>query len=358
MPCRCIPTGPSAKAAGPSPLHLRKRGLGKISHLEAPAGTGCSARQKAFIYDIKGDFTSIFERPAIVCPFDKRSWIWDVGRDVATQTQAAAFSQSIIPGGGQRRILGVCGASLAGRVRARTPGHEGQELGWAELAALVARPAELMAKALSLYYPRAAALISNPDSNTTSSCIAVLANGTAVIERLALAWPERTPGQMFSMLDWIKDDYTGCKQVIVQSGPDEVLTKAYISAMINCAVPEIIGPSLPDDETGRFLGFFFDELTSTGKLNIEPLLALGRSKAWWPAWPCRIGHRSRGSMGTRPRKPFQGWSAHTLFAISKSARPGKSLPEPGQAHRGLADPRRKSNRPRGVESRCSAGAAH
>lgn len=135
-----------------------------------------------------------------------------------------------------------------------------------------------MAKALSLYYPRAAALISNPDSNTTSSCIAVLANGTAVIERLALAWPERTPGQMFSMLDWIKDDYTGCKQVIVQSGPDEVLTKAYISAMINCAVPEIIGPSLPDDETGRFLGFFFDELTSTGKLNIEPLLALGRSK--------------------------------------------------------------------------------
>ncbi|MDT9702874.1 type IV secretion system DNA-binding domain-containing protein, partial [Streptomyces sp. P17] len=81
-----------------------------------------------------------------------------------------------------------------------------------------------------------------PDSNTTSSCIAVLANGTAVIERLALAWPERTPGQMFSMLDWIKDDYTGCKQVIVQSGPDEVLTKAYISAMINVAVPEIIGP--------------------------------------------------------------------------------------------------------------------
>ncbi|WP_193059228.1 TraM recognition domain-containing protein, partial [Pseudomonas sp. K8] len=43
-------------------------------------------------------------------------------------------------------------------------------------------------------------------------------------------------------------------------------------------VPEIIGPSLPDDEAGRFLGFFFDELTSAGKLNIEPLLALGRSK--------------------------------------------------------------------------------
>ncbi|WP_309143011.1 type IV secretion system DNA-binding domain-containing protein, partial [Streptomyces javensis] len=117
--------------------------------------------------------------------------------------------------------------------------------------------------------------MANPDSNTTSSCMAVLANGTAVIERLALAWPERKSDRMFSMLDWIKDDYTGRKQVIVQSGPDEVLARSYISAMINCAVPEIISPSLPDDEAGRLLGFFFDELTSAGKLNIEPLLALG-----------------------------------------------------------------------------------
>lgn len=235
-------------------------------------------KKKAFFYDIKGDLTSIFQG-VIVCPFDKRSWVWDVGRDVATQTQAAAFSQSIIPSeeGSGAFWASAAQALLEGCVR-ELQATKGKDWGWADLAALVARPAEPMAKALSLYYPRAAALISNPDSNTTSSCIAVLANGTAVIERLALAWPERTPGQMFSMLDWIKDDYTGCKQVIVQSGPDEVLTKAYISAMINVAVPEIIGPSLPDDEAERFLGFFFDELTSAGKLNIEPLLALGRSK--------------------------------------------------------------------------------
>ena len=236
--------------------------------------------KKAFIYDIKGDFTSIFARPVIVCPFDKRSWIWDVGRDVATVTQAAAFSQSIIPS-----EEGTSGAFWASAAQALLEGcvrelqaTKGKDWGWSELAALVARPAEQMSVALAVYYPRAAALISNPDSNTTSSCMAVLANGTAIIERLGMAWPERKPDRMFSMLDWIKDDYTGRKQVIVQSGPDEVLTKAYISAMINVTVPEIIGPSLPDDEAGRFLGFFFDELTSAGKLNIEPLLALGRSK--------------------------------------------------------------------------------
>lgn len=235
--------------------------------------------KKAFIYDIKGDFTSIFERPAIVCPFDKRSWIWDVGQDVATQTQAAAFSQSIIPPeeGSGAFWASAAQALLEGCVR-ELQATKGKNWGWADLAALVARPAEPMAKALSLYYPRAAALISNPDSNTTSSCMAVLANGTAVIERLALAWPERKPDCMFSMLDWIKDSYEGRKQVIVQSGPDEVLARSYISAMINVAVPEIISPSLPDDESGRFLGFFFDELSSVGQLKIEPLLALGRSK--------------------------------------------------------------------------------
>lgn len=236
-------------------------------------------KKKAFIYDIKGDFTSIFKQPVIVCPFDKRSWIWDVGRDVATQTQAAAFSQSIIPPeeGSGAFWASAAQALLEGCVR-ELQATKGKSWGWAELAALVARPAEPMARALSIHYPRAAALIANPDSNTTSSCMAVLANGTAVIERLALAWPERKSDRMFSMLDWIKDDYTGRKQVIVQSGPDEVLARSYISAMINIAVPEIISPSLPDDEAGRFLGFFFDELTSAGRLNIEPLLALGRSK--------------------------------------------------------------------------------
>lgn len=235
--------------------------------------------KKAFIYDIKGDFTSIFRRPVIVCPFDKRSWIWDVGRDVATVTQASAFAQSIVPSeeGAGAFWSSAAQSILEGCVR-ELQSTRGKDWGWSELASLIARPVDAMFNALSVHYPRAAVLIANPESGTTSSVMACVANGTAIIERLALAWPERKPDRMFSMLDWISDDYTGRQQVIVQSGPDEVLARSYISAMINCAVPEIISPSLPDDEAGRYLGFFFDELTSAGRLNIEPLLALGRSK--------------------------------------------------------------------------------
>ena len=263
--------------------------------------------KKAFIYDIKGDFASIFARPVIVCPFDKRSWIWDVGRDVATVTQASAFAQSIIPSeeGAGAFWSAAAQSILEGCVR-ELQATKKTDWGWPELAELVARPADAMFKALSVHYPRAATLIANPDSNTTSSVMACVANGTAIIERLALAWPERIPGRMFSMLDWIKDDYTGRKQVIVQSGPDEVLARSYISAMINVAVPEIIGPSLPDDESGRFLGFFFDELTSAGKLNIEPLLALGRSKGVVAAMAVQDWSQVEKVYGDKTAQAFSG----------------------------------------------------
>jgi len=263
--------------------------------------------KKAFIYDIKGDFTSIFSRPAIVCPFDKRSWIWDVGRDVATVTQASAFAQSIIPSeeGAGAFWSAAAQSILEGCVR-ELQATKKTNWGWPELAELVARSADAMFKALSVHYPRAAVLIANPESGTTSSVMACVANGTAIIERLALAWPDRKQDRMFSMLDWIKDDYSGRKQVIVQSGPDEVLARSYISAMINVGVPEIIGPSLPDDESGRFLGFFFDELTSAGKLNIEPLLALGRSKGVVAAMAVQDWSQVEKVYGDKTAQAFAG----------------------------------------------------
>ncbi|WP_434127409.1 type IV secretion system DNA-binding domain-containing protein, partial [Enterococcus faecium] len=89
---------------------------------------------------------------------------------------------------------------------------------------------------------------------------------TRLIDDLATAWP-KVGKRRFSMTEWIRDAYTGRKQVIVQSGPDPTLTKAYIAAMINVAVPDLIGPGLPDNEGGRGLYFVFDELTSAGRLN-------------------------------------------------------------------------------------------
>ncbi|TDK28537.1 DUF853 family protein [Luteimonas aestuarii] len=235
---------------------------------------------KLFLYDIKGDFTSIFRRPIIVSPFDSltRSYVWDVAADVRTPTQAAAFAASLIPEGeGNSKFWHLAAQELLIGCLRELQNTVPEQWSWTDLARLVRRPAQAMCDGLRPHYPRGAALVVNPESQTTTSVLSTLGGFTRLLDDLATAWP--TVGKRrFSVTRWLRDDYTGRKQVIVQSGPDPTLTKAYIAAMINVAVPDLISPALPDNESGRGLYFVFDELTSAGKLNIDPLLALGRSK--------------------------------------------------------------------------------
>lgn len=235
-------------------------------------------RAKLFCYDVKGDFTSLFKRPIVVSPFDARSHVWDVAADVRTPSQAAAFAASLIPEGeGNARFWSIASQDLLiGCVRELQQTKPGAWT-WSDLAQGLRRSPDGLLAAMTTFHPRAAPLLADAESATTASLLASLSGFTRLIDDLALAWP--TVGERrFAMTEWLRDDGPGRKQVIVQSGPDPTLTKAYIAAMINVAVPHLISPTLPDDEEGRGLYFVFDELTSAGRLNIDPLLALGRSK--------------------------------------------------------------------------------
>ena len=104
--------------------------------------------------------------------------------------------------------------------------------GFPELAQLLRRPAAVMCEGMRHHYPRGAALVANADSQTTASVLSTLGGFTRLIDDLATAWP-KVGKRRFSMTEWIRDDYIGRKQIIVQSGPDPTLTKAYIAAMID-----------------------------------------------------------------------------------------------------------------------------
>lgn len=233
---------------------------------------------KLFLYDVKGDFTSVFRRPIIVSPFDARSYVWDVASDVKTPTDAAAFASSLIPEAeGNGKFWSLAAQQILIGVLRELQNTRGTDWGWQDLANATSRSAMEMAPALQRHYAKAAPLIVNEDSQATASVLATLAGYTRVIDDLALAWP--TVGKRrFSIREWIRDDYTGRKQVIVQSGPDAALASAYIAAMINVAVPSIVSPTLPDNEEGRFIGFVLDELSSIGRIALGPLVDKGRSK--------------------------------------------------------------------------------
>ena len=262
---------------------------------------------KALIYDVKGDMTAKF--PASICsicsPFDARSRVWWVARDVRTATQAAAFADSLIPeDSGSGKFWTQAARQILMGVVLSLQNEKPQRWTWTDLARRVSLRAKQMAPILERNYRKAHGLIANAESPTSFNVLATLQGFTRVIDDLARAWPDYEVGKklaadtpwpgekiesqwnarwlrgrrLFSLTDWAMDDYQGPRKVIVQSGPDSGLTSAYISAMINVAVPAIVSPQLPDNEGGRFLGFFFDEMSSIGKIDFAPLVDKGRSK--------------------------------------------------------------------------------
>lgn len=253
-------------------------GSGKTQVLLPIVAQMISANHKALIYDIKGDFTAAFARPIVCSPFDRRSYVWDIAADVRTPTQAAALAISLIPEDqGSGKYWSVSAQQLVIGVIRALQNERGTAWGFPDLARGVAQSAEQMLPMLQEHYAKAAPLVANAESTSTASLLATLATYTRVIDDLAMAWP--TVGKRrFSISEWVRDDYTGRRQILVQAGQDPALTRAYIAAMVNVAVSEIISPALPDDERGRFLGFVLDELPSIGRINIGPLIDKGRSK--------------------------------------------------------------------------------
>lgn len=242
-------------------------------------------RAKLFLYDVKGDFSSKFPQCSICSPFDSRSRIWWVARDVRTSTQASAFADSLIPedSGSGKFWTQAARQILLGVVRS-LQNEKPEAWTWTDLAQRVSMRAQEMAPILDKSYRKAYGLISNTEGQTAFNVIATLNGYTKVIDDLARAWPDyerrdkKGNRRLFSITDWASDDYNGPTKIIVQSGPDAGLASAYIAAMINVAVPAIVSPQLPDNEGGRFLGFFFDEMSSIGKIDFAPLVDKGRSK--------------------------------------------------------------------------------
>jgi len=253
-------------------------GSGKSVAMKVAMNDAIRRNLKCFIYDVKGDFTATFRKPIIVSPFDQRSHVWDVAKDVDTPSKAAIFAASIIndPGNPGGNFWVLAARSLFEGAVKELQSTKPLEWGFEDLSKAIYRDQAQWIMSMSEWHQQAVNLV-NGSGETVQSIQATLSGLTKVIHDLAAAWP--TPGKRrFAISEWVSDGYEGRKQVIVQGGPDAALTANYIGAMINCAVPEILSPRLPDNERGRFLGFFFDELTSIARLNINGLFEMGRSK--------------------------------------------------------------------------------
>lgn len=286
-------------------LYMSKKVLARSALIAGSVGSGktqillallqqvfAHKRSKLFLYDVKGDVSAKFPHATLVSPFDSRSRVWWVARDVRTSTRlprsptaSTELGAVHIPedSGSGKFWTQAARKILLGVVRS-LQNEKPEQWTWTDLAQRVSMRAQEMAPILDKSYRKAYGLISNTEGQTAFNVIATLNGYTKVIDDLARAWPNydrrdrKGNPRLFSITDWALDDYQGPRHIIVQSGPDAGLAAAYISAMVNVAVPAIISPQLPDNESGRFLGFVFDEMSSIGKINFAPLVDKGRSK--------------------------------------------------------------------------------
>lgn len=236
------------------------------------------ANRKAILYDVKGDYTSFFDTALLISPWDERSAIWDIGQDICTRDAAQEFASSIIPPNDKDPFWTNAAQFLMTGVLFSLQAEKGTSWGWQELAERCNYDQTKLLDLMQRFYPKGANVIADPTSTQTGSVISTLAAYTRLIDDLAVAWGNAEGKKRFSLRDWLRPDYAGPRQIILQAGKGEKLTSAYIAAMINCIVPEIISPALDDNEMGRTLFFVLDEFTSLSKIKIQPLLDKGRSK--------------------------------------------------------------------------------
>ena len=255
-------------------------GSGKTQIILPVVSQAFEQNLKAFVYDVKGDFSAKFPSAALVSPWDARSRVWDVGADVRTPAQAATFAAAFIPtdseNGGNRFFAIAAQQLLIGALRA-LQNERGKDWGWDDLAHRLRADRAAFADTLAQHYPKASPLIADETSSATSGVLATLAAYTRSIDDLALAWGNGDGRKSVSLRRWLRDDFAGRRQIVVQAGPDAVLTGAYIGAMVRLLESLIISPALPDDELGRSLLFVLDELPSL-KVDVSALVDKGRSK--------------------------------------------------------------------------------
>lgn len=245
------------------------------------------ANHRSFIYDVKGDFSSYWLGGSIglVCPWDSRSLVWDIGRDVRTPSQAKAFVQALIPDGeGDGRFWASAAQQLLEGTILSLQNELGPNWGASTLGERLSVDARAMAERMERHAPAAKNLIADEKGQTTNSILATLTGYTSIVQSLAVAWGDGRDdsGAMrpsIAFTEWAKDWYAGKhRQIIFQAGPDPSMTTALGSAIFNVLTPQLLSAALPDDEIQRTLAFVIDEMSSLGPIPFQGLIERGRSR--------------------------------------------------------------------------------
>ena len=240
-------------------------------------------KTKLLLYDRKGDFTERYPDGVIVSPWDARSAVWDIAGDLVDVSARRAMASILSPtfDGDKNKWLNDGAAGVIYAILESLYADFGMSWGWHQLLERGAYPHGTLYKLVQQHNPVIAKTIADADNMGTQSILGAVGQAFTVVSQLSLAWGDVGPERpRFSMREFLDDRYQGEPMLILRNGRDESLAKAYISVLFNVAQTQMMNVEDTDNShnDGRAVFFVIDEFTSIGRLAVEALTAVGRSK--------------------------------------------------------------------------------
>lgn len=251
-------------------------GSGKSTVIKPLIDKVIRADEKLILFDPKGEFTKAFGQPALMAPWDARSFSWDIGADMRNVGDMRRFAAALVKEGQDPMWANAARQLLVGfMIYLRE--SRGSLWGWAELADMLSTPQEDLL-AIMWRYNREAVRAVERVSVTTHGILINLAAFCSSIYDLAEAWGDAPPERRISFVDWVHNAGPAHRQIILQghgSYPD--LTKGYLEGVFG-VISAIVNSTEMDDDPSRKLWIIADEFAQAGKIPIRPLFEVGRSR--------------------------------------------------------------------------------
>lgn len=269
--------------------------------------------QKLVIFDpVKGDYSRWVPMTAGLCLIsstDARSLHWWLGYDLLDEADAAAFAEGLVEESSDPLWSNAARLILVGII-VHLQKTFGTNWSWSELSDCLCLTMEDLHKLLKASYPPAATF-ADPESKTSQSMEKNLKAFTANITRLAYAWSKVDTKKRFSFKQWLDNDNTKHRRIIVQMNQRDAALGASISrAIISYSTNHIASLEFSESKT-RMIGWFLDEVPQFRKLeSLIKLNEIGRSKGVYTL----VGFQDSSQISQiYDKEELQKWSA--LFGI-------------------------------------------
>jgi type IV secretory pathway TraG/TraD family ATPase VirD4 len=243
-------------------------------------------KERSIIHDAKGDILACapIGRILLVAPHDARGWNWDIGRDVTNAQGAREVADKLVPSGSELESMWSNGAKaiLSGAIEALQRERK-TDWGWADLFQFVFKTPKELRAALEAARAPSTRLIELDDdgaANRTTLSLMLTLWVAALSTMRPLAQAEAsTKERRFSVNDWLSDQCSLPRTIILQHNAEYPLLSTAISALlVDVVCGKLLSPSAPKRDH-PWLHLILDEFPVLGRLQQFPkLLNVGREK--------------------------------------------------------------------------------